>query len=114
MAALPIITYMYYWPTALAAGRSEVLLEVLLTVEGAVLLHEAHALQGDAALGVGAQEVIRAPRLVQSQHKWTSARKEDMTIELTKNSQNLNLPIKMDSARKENLRIELTKNSQHF
>lgn len=48
-----------------AHGRDE-FLEAILAVELSLLLHEADVLKGTSALGVDANEMIRAPNLAQS------------------------------------------------
>ena len=70
-----------HWPStrpndgvvALLAARGHVLLIVPLTIQVASLLHKANVDQLDAALGVGADEVVRAPAVAQGRHKGTPA-----------------------------------------
>jgi hypothetical protein len=56
----------------LITARSEVLLVVSLTVQGALLLHKAAVHQVSPAVRVSAQKVVRAERLIQRQHKRSS------------------------------------------
>lgn len=51
---------------ALGASRSKVLLETILAVQLALLLHEAHVLEGPPAARSRADEVLRAPDLAES------------------------------------------------
>ena len=60
---------------ALATSGGQELLIVSLTVQLSLLLHKALVYQWTRTLRVGTLEVVRAPGLVQGEHKWAPASK---------------------------------------
>ena len=67
-------THSYNGTSTLAAVRSKVQLIILLTEQLALLFHESTVHQRHTAVRIGADEMIRTPRLIQRRYERTPVR----------------------------------------